>query len=88
MSGAVCGLVICSLVLVLMYFGVSGVLNIGDGIDVGYIVWPASLLLTVGWRSTTLGVAITVMTILLNCAMYAFVAVAIKAAIGRIKSVH
>jgi hypothetical protein len=86
--GAVGGLVICGLVLVLMYFGVSGVLTIGGGTDLRYIFWPASLLLTVGWRSTPLGVSITIITILLNCALYAFLAIAIRAAMVGIRSIR
>ena len=69
------GFVVCALVLTLLAFGVTGVLILRN-IDLMYVLWPSSLILTVDWRSTALGMAITVTSVLLNCVTYIDVALA------------
>jgi hypothetical protein len=39
-----------------------------------YIFWPSSLMLAVGWRSTAPGMATTVASVAINCALYMAVA--------------
>jgi len=56
-------------VLVLLWFGVAGVLIVG-GTDLMYLFWPSSLMLTVGWHSTFPGVMTTVASVGLNCVAY------------------
>lgn len=79
--GAVVGLAVSSAVLLLMGFGVSGVLHAGYGIDLMYVLWPSSLMLVTGWRTTPTGILITVNSVALNCAMYAALALALRFAI-------
>lgn len=71
--GAVVGFCVSIAVLTLMWFGVSGVLNVGNA-DLMYVFWPSSLILTVGWRSTLPGIATTVVSVALNCVLYMAVA--------------
>jgi hypothetical protein len=73
LMGAVAGLCVSIAVLALMWFGVRGVLNVGHT-DLMYVVWPSSLMLTVGWRSTLPGIAITVVSVALNCSLYTVIA--------------
>lgn len=60
-------------VLALLWFGVTGVLNVGRT-DLMYLFWPSSLMLTVGWRSTAPGIATTVVSVAINCLLYMAVA--------------
>ena len=39
-----------------------------------YILWPSSLMLTSGWRSTVAGVATTLVSVGINCLLYMAVA--------------
>ena len=63
-------------VLALMWFGVAGVLNVGR-IDLMYLFWPSSLMLTVGWRSTVYGIVTTVESVVINSVLYTIVAYAL-----------
>ncbi len=60
-------------ILTLMAFEVSGVLH-GQRVDWMYILWPSSLMLVVGWRTTIPGITITAVAIITNCLLYAFLA--------------
>jgi hypothetical protein len=71
--GAFVGFGISLAVLALLWFGVAGVLNVGRT-DLMYIFWPSSLMLTVGWRSTAPGIAMTVVSVAINCVFYMAVA--------------
>jgi len=81
LGGVIVGLAVSSVILVLMGFGVSGVLRAGYGIDLIYVLWPSSLMLTTGWRTTPTGILMTVNSVALNCAMYAPLALALRFAI-------
>ena len=72
-AGAVVGFCVSMAVLALLWFGVSGVLIVGK-IDLMYVFWPSSLMLTVGWRSTVYGVTTTVESVFINCLLYMVVA--------------
>jgi hypothetical protein len=48
-------------ILALPPMGVSGVLFVNQ-VDFMYVLWPFSLMLTVGWRTTPLGAAITLLS--------------------------
>ena len=85
--GAVVGLCMSLAVLTLMWFGVSGVLNVGRT-DLMYVFWPSSLILTVGWRSTVPGIAITVVSVALNCSLYMAVAYGLHRVFTASKSVR
>ena len=81
------GLCVSLAVLTLMWFGVSGVLNLGHT-DLMYVFWPSSLMLTVGWRSTPLGIAITVVSVALNCSLYMAVAYGLHRVLTASRSVR
>ena len=68
--GASVGLATCAAVMALMWYGVSGVLYLGHT-DFMYVLWPSSLILVGGWRTTPFGIAITTFSVLVNCATYA-----------------
>ena len=71
--GACVGFCVSLVVLALLWFGVAGVLNVGQT-DLMYIFWPSSLMLTVGWRSTAPGIATTIVSVAINCVLYMAVA--------------
>jgi hypothetical protein len=79
-AGLVVGLIVCAGVLTLLAFGVSGVLGV-RGVDLMYVLWPASLILVVGWRSTPIGIAITTLAVALNCLMYMVIALMLRASV-------
>jgi len=56
-------------VLMLLWFGVAGVLIVGHT-DTMYVLWPSSSILTVGWRSTVPGVMTTMASVAINCLLY------------------
>jgi hypothetical protein len=49
--GGAVGLLASGVVLVLLWFGVAGVLRIGHT-DLMYLLWPSSLMLTITWDKT------------------------------------
>jgi hypothetical protein len=67
--GGIVGLIVSSAVLALLWFGVAGVLYLGDT-NLMYIFWPSSMMLLVGWRSTIHGMMITATSIAINCLLY------------------
>jgi hypothetical protein len=67
--GGIVGLIISSAVLTLLWFGVVGILNVGDA-NLMYVFWPSSMMLLVGWRSTIHGIVFTTTSIAINCLMY------------------
>ncbi len=79
--GASVGLTISFAVLALLWFGVLGVLTI-KGVDLIYIAWPSSIILTVGWRSTPHGVATTIISVM-NCGLYGIIGILLRAAIAK-----
>jgi hypothetical protein len=69
--GAIVGFLVCSAILILLYFyGVWYLCPIGRT-DLRAILWPSSIMLTVGWRTTMRGVLITLSAVAINCAVYA-----------------
>lgn len=84
--GAAVGLVVSGGVLVLLWFGVSGALRVGHT-DLMYILWPSSFVLVGGWHTTAVGMLITVCAVVLNCLMYAGVALLVRRGIGLIAKV-
>ncbi len=71
--GGIAGLLASSAVLVLLWFGVAGVLVVGKT-DLMYVFWPASVMLVVGWCRTIPGVMITTSAVAINCLLYMAVA--------------
>ena len=76
--GALFGLAISGAVLMLLWFGVAGVLHANaTGTDWMHVFWPASVMLVVGWRSTIPGLMITVCAVAINCVLYTAIAYAL-----------
>ena len=75
--GATVGLIVCAGVLALMWFGVSGVLNVGNT-NLMYVLWPSSIVLVGGWHTTRLGIAITIYSVMTNCLIYAGLALLLR----------
>jgi hypothetical protein len=62
--GAFFGFAISGVVLTLLWFGVAGALHPNaTGTDWMYILWPSSVMLVIGWRSTIPGVMISGMVL-------------------------
>ena len=74
------GLLASVVVLVLLWFGVAGVLRIGRT-DLMYLVWPSSLILTVTWDRTVFGITLTVISVALNVLMYGAIATLVEMAL-------
>jgi hypothetical protein len=64
-----------------MWFRVSGVLRVGHT-ELMYVLWPSSVMLIVGWRSTLPGIAITLFSVILNCVTYITVVLLLRAGIS------
>jgi hypothetical protein len=77
LSGGVVGLVISGAILTLLALGVSGVLIV-NGIDLMYLLWPSSRMLTVGWRTTPTGITITALSVIVNCLLYLGIAMLLR----------
>jgi len=75
------GLAIAGTILVLLYFGVSGILIVGRGIDLMYFLWPSSKFLLITWRTTMQGILLTALLVALNFALYATVALLLRCAL-------
>jgi hypothetical protein len=81
--GAAIGLVVSAGVLGLMWFGVAGVLNVGDT-NLMYVLWPSSIILIGGWRTTVPGIILTIYSVLTNSLMYAALALLLRWCVGLI----
>jgi TRAP-type C4-dicarboxylate transport system permease small subunit len=71
------GLVISGAILKLLALGVSGVLIV-SGIDLMHLLWPSSMMLTVGWHTTPTGITITALSVVLNCFLYLGIAMLLR----------
>jgi hypothetical protein len=80
MVGSAVGLLVSGAVLVLLWFGVAGVLRIGHT-DLMYILWPSSLMLTIAWDKALFGIALTVISVALNVLMYGAIATLLERAL-------
>ena len=76
LTGVTVGFCVSVAVLALLWFGVAGILMVGQT-DLMQIFWPSSLMLTVDWRSTVPGVVATVASVTINCLLYMIVAYAL-----------
>ena len=68
--GGAVGLVLSIATLVFLAWGVPAVLLSGD-LDWIHVLWPSSRMLVVGWRTTTVGILITLYAVAINCLTYA-----------------
>ena len=74
--GGIVGLLVSSAVLALIWFGVAGVLGVGNT-DLMYVFWPSSGMLLTSWRSTIPGMMITASSVVINCLLYMALAYAL-----------
>jgi len=86
MLGSILGLITSSAVIVLLWFGVSGVL-VYRNTDLVFAVWPSSVMLVASWRSTLPGIMITVSSVAMNCLMYAAASLLLRACFRSINRV-
>jgi len=77
--GGTVGLFVSGAVLVLIWFGVSGALAIGHT-HLMYLLWPSSLILTITWDKTLIGITLTVISVALNIVMYGVIAILLEKA--------
>ncbi len=89
LMGVILGFCASAAVLVLLWFGVAGVLIVGRT-DMMYILWPTSSMLTVGWCSTVTGVMTTLALVAINCLLYMVIVYAlhrvVRIARGKVRS--
>jgi hypothetical protein len=74
--GGIVGLLVSSAVLALLWFGVAGVLVMGNT-HFMYVFWPSSVMLVTDWRSTIPGMMITASSVVINCLLYMALAYAL-----------
>lgn len=75
--GGTVGLLVSGLVLMLLWFGVAGVLMVGRS-DLMYFLWPSSLMLTVTWGRTLNGIMTTIAAVALNVLMYGTIGILLQ----------
>ena len=78
--GGTVGLLVSGLVLMLLWFGVAGVLMVGRS-DLMYFLWPSSLMLTVTWGRTLNGIMTTIAAVALNVVMYGTIGILLQTGI-------
>jgi hypothetical protein len=78
LAGGIVGLVASGSIMALLWFGVSGVLKT-HSVDLMYVFWPSSVMLVVGWHRTIPGIMITVSSVVINCMLYAALAIVLRA---------
>jgi len=83
-TGATAGLLSSITIIGFLYFHMWGVLTIGRT-DLSRVLWPSLIMLTGGWRTTAAGIMITVLSVIINCLLYATIAVVIHVSAQVIK---
>jgi hypothetical protein len=76
--GSAFGLIASCVVIVLMWYGVSGILICGQ-IDFMYVLWPSSVFLPGDWHRTILGLIMTALLVMINCLTYSAFALLLRA---------
>jgi hypothetical protein len=79
------GLMVSVAILTLIAFGVAGVLIVHET-DLMYVFWPASRMLTIGWRTTLSGITLTAVLVFLNCLTYSVIAFLLRAGLRSLVS--
>jgi hypothetical protein len=86
-SAGIVGVMISVGILTLLAMGVSGVLFVNQ-VDFMYVLWPFSLMLIVGWRTTPLGIMITLFSIVANGLLYAVLAAVLWKAVRKFATLN
>jgi hypothetical protein len=72
------GLTVCVTVLgLLLRYGIWEIMVLGKT-DVRVILWPSSIMITVGWCSTAAGIMTTISSIAINCLLYVGIALLLR----------
>lgn len=77
-AGAAVGLIVSAIVLILLWLGLGFGIAVGN-INITNLLWPSSIMLIRGWRSTVPGVMITMSSVAINCILYAAIAFLLRA---------
>jgi flagellar motor component MotA len=76
--GSAIALIVCGTVLgLLCRYGIWEIMVLGKT-DLRVILWPSSIMITVGWCCTVAGIMTTVSSIAINCILYAGVALLLR----------
>ena len=78
MIGSAFGLIAACIVMVLLCYGVSGILVWGQ-IDFMYVLWPVSVILPGDWHRTIPGLIMTALSVMINCLTYSAFALLLRA---------
>ena len=81
--GATIGFVVSACILTLLWYGVSGVLTVGDT-HYMYVFWPSAAMLVLGWYNTFSGIMVTVFSVVINCLTYAAIGLLLRVAVGKL----
>lgn len=77
--GGFVGLIVPIVVLTLFsWFGVWSIVRIGST-DLTHILWPFSVMITVAWQHTGIGILTTAAAVTLNCLVYIAAALLLRA---------
>ena len=78
-------LIVSGIVLGLLWrYGVWRYMVIGHT-DLRVILWPSSVMLTVGWCSTLPGILTTISSVAINCLLYTGIALLLRALLCRMQ---
>jgi hypothetical protein len=71
-------LTVCGIVLGLLWrYGIWEIMVLGKT-DVRVILWPSSIMITLGWCSTPAGIMTTISSIAINCLLYVGIALLLR----------
>jgi hypothetical protein len=76
-AAGIVGLLVSATMLVFLWFGVWGIMQIGHT-DLAVVLWPSSIMLTVGWRCTVPGIMTTISSVAINCLLYVAIALLLR----------
>lgn len=83
-AGGAVGLVVSLVVLALLWrYGVWEIMF--GNTDLRALLWPSSVMLTIGWCCTVPGILTTISSIAINCLIYIAVALLLRAGIRALK---
>jgi hypothetical protein len=77
-TGGAVALLVSGAVLTLLYYGLAwDIMQIGHT-DLRVILWPSSVMLTIGWCSTAPGIMTTISSVAINCLLYMGIALLLR----------
>jgi hypothetical protein len=85
--GSAFGLIAASVVIILLWYGVSGIL-VWCQIDFMYVLWPVSEILPGDWHRTIPRLIMTALLVMINCLTYSAFALLLRAFTRMIVKLH